>query len=168
MEKTAPRLLEMIHRLIRHHELLIAIEKEKVSALVQQDWKGLERLVLHGRKVLKAIEETEAERLRLVEELGGNSSSTLTEIVHSLPPSELSEDECRQISRGGEMLRDLIAELEDWGRRAQALIQSSLEVVNFTLALFTGAEAGGKTYGVDGAEKNPEHGRTSLVFDAKA
>jgi hypothetical protein len=168
MERTASGLLETIHRLIRHHEVLIAVEREKVSALVQQDWKGLDRLVQHSRKVLKAIEETEAERLRLVEELGGSSSSTLTEIVGSLPPRALSEEESVLVTRSGEKLRGLIAELEEWGRRAQALIQSSLEVVNFSIALFSGAAAGGKTYGVDGTEKNLGNGHTSLVFDAKA
>jgi hypothetical protein len=168
MERSAPGLLETIHRLIRHHELLIAIEREKVSALVQQDWKGLERLVQHGRKVLKAMEQTEAERQRLVQELGGTSSSTLTEIVGSLPPRALSEEERVLVTRSGEKLRGLIAELEEWGRRAQDLIQSSLEVVNFSISLFSGAASGGKTYGVDGAEKNLGQGHTSLVFDAKA
>jgi hypothetical protein len=168
MERTAPQLLETIHRLMRHHELLIAIEREKVSALVQQDWKGLERLVQQGRKVLKAIEETEAERLRLVQDLGGTADSTLAEVVGSLPPPGLSEEERILLTRSGEKLRGLIVELEEWASRAQALIQSSLEVVNFSIALFSGAVSGGKTYGVDGAEKNLGHVRTSLVFDAKA
>jgi hypothetical protein len=168
MERTASGLVEMIHRLIRHHEVLIAIETEKVSALVQQDWKGLERLVQHGRKVLTAIEQTEAERVRLVQELGGTAESTLTEIVGTLPPSVLTEEEGRLVTRSGERLRGLIAELEEWGMRAQALIQSSLEVVNFSIALFSGATAGGRTYGVDGAEKNLGESHTSLVFDIKA
>ena len=77
-------------------------------------------------------------------------------------------EEAAFVAREGEKLRGLIAELEEWGRRAQALIQSSLEVVNASIALFSGAAAGGKTYGVDGTEKNLGHGRTSLVFDAKA
>jgi hypothetical protein len=166
MEKTAPRLLETIHRLIRYHEVLIAVEREKVSALVQQDWNGLERLVQHGTKVLKSIEKTEAERLAVVRELGGTPSTTLTELVRSLPT--LSAEEAGLVNQGGEKLRGLITELEEWSGRAQSLIQSSLEVVNFSIALFSGATACGKTYGVDGAEKNLGHGRTSLVFDAKA
>jgi flagellar biosynthesis/type III secretory pathway chaperone len=163
MGKKAADLIDIIDKLIHHHEELLAIEQEKVRSVVDQDWKGLERLVAHGKKVLKAIEDVEKARRKLLKDLGPGEDAALSEVAGLLP-----KDDGRSVLEHGGRLRGLIEELRELAKRSEGLIQSSLEVVNFSISLFSGATTGGKTYLDNGTERNIGEKHTSLVFDAKA
>jgi flagellar biosynthesis/type III secretory pathway chaperone len=156
-------LIDIIDKLINHHEELLAIEKEKVSSVIDQDWRGLERLVAHGKKVLKAIGDVEKARRILLKDLGSGEDAALSEVAGLLP-----KDEGRAVLEHGGRLRGLIEELRALAKRSEGLIQSSLEVVNFSISLFSGATTGGKTYLDNGTERNIGEKHTSLVFDARA
>jgi hypothetical protein len=59
-------------------------------------------------------------------------------------------------------------ELKSLNKRSEQLIAGSLEVVDFTLSLLSGASSKGRTYSGDGEEKVEGREHPSLVFDVKA
>jgi flagellar biosynthesis/type III secretory pathway chaperone len=156
-------LVSALDRHISLHRELIEIENEKISRIVAQDWRGLERRVHRSTEVLRQIEENERHRMQILEEIGGKSGSTLPELADSMA-AEYSEE----LYSRRHTLQSLLIELKILNHRCEELISSSLEVVEFTLSLFTGQGGGGKTYSGEGEERASRQDHPSLVFDVKA
>jgi len=156
-------LVSILDRHISLHRELIGLEREKISRILAQDWHGLEKRVNRSREVLHQIEQTEHRRVEILETTGCNYGSTLTEFAGSMPA------ECREeLHTRRHTLHSLILELKTLNHRCEELISSSLEVVEFTLSLFTGQGYSGKTYSGEGEERANRHDHPSLVFDVKA
>ncbi|MFW6139586.1 MAG: hypothetical protein ACOC7U_10520, partial [Spirochaetota bacterium] len=64
-------------------------------------------------------------------------------------------------------LRCLMDELKQINRKNQELLQSSLEVLEFSVGLYSGTGSGGKTYSEAGEENKTSRDQTSLVFNLK-
>jgi len=164
--ETCAKLLSVMETLISHHRELVALEQDKIRLIVDQDWEHLEAVVEKSRTVLKNIEEVEKQRVRIVKTLDGKGTGTtpllseLTEMV----PSEFRTG----ILRAGETLLSTMLELKGLNRRSEQLIAGSLEVVDFTLSLLSGASSKGRTYSGDGEERSEGREHPSLVFDVKA
>jgi flagellar biosynthesis/type III secretory pathway chaperone len=94
--------------------------------------------------------------------IGFSKDSSLSQISERLP-EKIGED----LQQCGENLRSLMFQLKILNSRCEQLIGSSLEVIDFTLSMMSGAVRG-KTYKPDGEEKKGEGGNTALVFDLKA
>lgn len=156
------RLVSVLDDLISCHRALLGIEQEKQQLIISQDWNLLQEHVERSRKLLEKIEVGENARLDLVEKLGLERESTLSDIVHSAP-----RQAHHTLASRGEQLRELIYQLKALNRQSERLLQSSLEVVNFTLSLLAGSEQQGKTYGGNGEERKAEGKQTSLMFDLK-
>jgi flagellar biosynthesis/type III secretory pathway chaperone len=160
------QLLSVMEALIIHHRELVALEKEKIKFVIDQDWMHLEEMVEKSRTVLKKIEDAEKQRVEIVGTLEGKMVDTppiLSELSDKVPP------DCKtDILRAGETLHTTMLELKNLNSRSEQLIISSLEVVDFTLALLSGASSKGRTYSGDGEERAEGREHPSLVFDVKA
>jgi flagellar biosynthesis/type III secretory pathway chaperone len=164
--ETCAELLSVMESLISHHLELIDLEHEKVRFIIDQDWEQLEAVVEKSRIVLKHIEAAEKQRVEIVNTLGGSGTEnppSISELTDRIP-SECKAD----ILRVGETLRSTMFELKDLNRRCEQLIAGSLEVVDFTLSLLSGATSKGRTYSGDGEERAEGREHPSLVFDVKA
>jgi len=156
-------LLTVLDNLIISHRKLLEVEQNKIKLIINQDWETLEGQIEKSREILKRIRAHEKQRLDLIERIGGKRELSLSEILQSLP--ETRRDDLR---KKGEKLQSIVMELKSLNRQIEQLLESSLEVINFTLSLFSGAGSSGKTYCGDGEEKKTDEKHTSLVFDLKA
>jgi len=163
MEKIVNKLLIVLEGLIAYHRELLSVEHEKLSSIINQDWQVLEQLVFRSRKILKDIETAEETRLDLVETICGNREGALADIGQSV-----SGKTGKHLQINAEKLRSLMREQKTLNQRIEALLQSSLEIVNFSISLFSGSGPGSRTYSGKGEEKAPDEKHTSLVFDVKA
>ena len=157
------QLASVMKRLITLHGELLRLEQEKINCITGQDWRGLEHQLEHSAAVLQQIEDVERQRQLLIEQVAGDHERTLSDIALLLPDREGEE-----IQKHGKTLRALILELKVLNLRCEQLISSSLEVVDFTLSLFSGNNSMGKTYDGKGGERGEGREQLSLVFDVKA
>ena len=163
MQETMNELISSLDRLIGLHRELLGVEQEKIAAIIDQDWAELERLLIRSREKLFEIVYAETQRMGIVERICGRGDATLSEVEKkaSVAPGP-------ELRNYGERLANLIAQQKSMNERIENLLKSSLEIVNFSLALFSGSEGGGKTYSQDGDEKGNGGKCSPLVFDIKA
>jgi len=162
MEKQYTELLAVLNSLVALHRDLMKVEQEKLSLIIDQDWKTLELRIDESKSILNKIEECERKRLSLIERIGGNRDLALSEILQGIP------DDRRQVLKDrGEELQSVLLELKSLNGRSERLLDSSLEVINFTLSLFSGAGSSTKTYSGSGREEADSGKHTSLVFDLR-
>ena len=133
MEQETTELVSLMERLVSLHQELIPLEEEKIGLIIDQNWAGLEEQVQKSGPILLSIEDTERRRMEIVGRLGGTSDQPLSEIASQLPVDTGSE-----LQRSGRTLRTLLLELKNLNLQEEQLITSSLEVVEFTLSLFSG------------------------------
>jgi flagellar biosynthesis/type III secretory pathway chaperone len=162
MKENYIELLTSMETLVNLHRELLTVEQQKIDMIINQNWEDLEGLVHKSKKILKGIEASEASRVKLIELIGFSKDSSLSQISERLP-EKIGED----LQQCGENLRSLMFQLKILNSRCEQLIGSSLEVIDFTLSMMSGAVRG-KTYKPDGEEKKGEGGNTALVFDLKA
>jgi flagellar biosynthesis/type III secretory pathway chaperone len=144
MKENYIELLTSMETLVNLHRELLTVEQQKIDMIINQNWEDLEGLV------------------QLIELIGFSKDSSLSQISERLP-EKIGED----LQQCGENLRSLMFQLKILNSRCEQLIGSSLEVIDFTLSMMSGAVRG-KTYKPDGEEKKGEGGNTALVFDLKA
>jgi hypothetical protein len=163
MQKTANALITALERLLNLHRELLGVEQKKLGAIIAQDWRELETLLLKSRKLLVKIELAENQRMEVVEHLCCRGDAPLSSVVKSLP--DVQKPRVRSCAQ---KLVEIISRQKLVSETAQNLLKSSLEIINFSISLFSGADGEGKTYSVNGQEKGNEGRYTSLVFDIKA
>ena len=164
--ETYAKLLSVMETLVSHHRELVALEQNKIKLIIDQDWEHLEAVVEKSTVVLKNIESAEKQRVEIVKTFdakGADTTPLLSELTEMLPP-EFRAD----ILQTGQTLRSTMLELKGLNRQSEQLIAGSLEVVDFTLSLLSGASSKGKTYSGDGEERSEGREHPSLVFDVKA
>ena len=163
MESKAKELVTILEKLISQHRELLNVEQKKLHSIINQDQQGLENLVSQSKKILKDIEHSEKTRLVVVEELCGTEKATITEIGEKLSEKKNSELSARAVS-----LRTLMLEQKELNQRIEYLLKDSLDIINFSVSLFSGAGPGGRTYSGAGEERSPDEKPASLVLDIKA
>ncbi|KPJ87495.1 MAG: hypothetical protein AMS17_08320 [Spirochaetes bacterium DG_61] len=163
MQQTMNELMTALDRLVGLHTELLEVEQKKLSAIIDQDWVGLEQLLLKSRETLSEIGCVETQRMGIVERICEREDATLSDVE-----KKASGRVGRELRNYGERLANLIAQQKSMNERMENLLKSSLEIVNFSLALLSGSEAEGKTYAKDGQESGNEEKCTPLVFDIKA
>jgi len=163
MEEEYFKLLSVLDMLITFHRELIGVEREKLQLIINQDWRNLEREVDRSREILTNIESAETTRLDIIEKISGRRDLSLSDLEQTVP-RQMRED----LLESGSRLQVLVDRLKDVIRRSEQLLTSSLEVIDFTLSMFSGDGSNVKTYGVRGEEKKGLGRPTSLVFDVKA
>ena len=163
MEKTMRELIVVLDVLVAHHRELLMLEQKKLTSIINQDWKGLEELLSKSKQVLRDIEDAEKLRLDLIEKLCGSKDAKITDIKIKVP-----EELTNELQKSGKKLISLIQEQKILNENIEKLLQSSLEIVNFSVSLFSGMGSNGKTYTGSGKEKGSKGKYTSFVFDVKA
>jgi flagellar biosynthesis/type III secretory pathway chaperone len=162
MKENHIKLLTSMETLVTLHRELLSLEQQKIDMIIDQNWEDVQRLVQESKKILEGIEASETSRVKLIQLMGCDVESTLSQISEDLP-EKIGED----LLKCGEKLRSLLLQLKILNSRCEQLIGSSLEVIDFTLSMMSGAVRG-KTYKPDGEEQKGEGGHTALVFDLKA
>ena len=163
MSEKYEELLGVMDTLIHNHRRLLEVEQEKPETVIQQNWRGLEQLVSKSEKIIGDIESVERRRLELIGEMGGNEKATLRTIAYQVPEKTREE-----LLKSGERLMSLMHELKELNKYLEKLVQSSLEIVNYSISLFSGRGGNTKTYSDGGQEKSIEEKHTSFVFDVEA
>ena len=164
--ETCAELLSVMERLNSRHTELVHLEEDKIRLIVEQNWEGLDEAVVKSRAVLNDIEEIEKKRVEIVQTLHGTATDNpppVSTLLHSIP-----EQYRDSLSQASDALRATMLELRELNRRSEQLLSGSLEVVDFTLSLLSGASSKGRTYSNDGEEKVEGREHPSLVFDVKA
>jgi predicted transcriptional regulator len=163
MKYPESELLVLLDVLIELHRKLFQVERKKLTAVIQQNRKQLEKLTAESAGILGEIHATEESRIRLVEKFYGDREATLSEIADRCS-SKIKKDLQKRVKK----LSSLISIQKSLNGRIEGLLQSSLEIVDFSLSLISGAGIEGKTYSGSGEESKTKGKHTSLVFDAKA
>jgi len=161
MEKEIKELLILLDILIAHHRELLSVEQKKMNAVINQNWYELEKLLNHSRLILKDIDKAEKIRLDLVEKITGFKETSLSQLKEKISTSNR-----KKLVKSGELLKKVMEEIKELNARVENLLQSSLEIIDFSISLFSGSDS--KTYSGTGREKKDEGKHTSLIFDIKA
>ena len=157
------RLIEIMDVLIDLHRRLLNVEESKIEAIVNQDWKRLQVLLQESEILMSEIEDVEEERIRLIKDAGYDAESSISEISVKLP-----ENIRVLLEKSRDNLIGIVNELKEINRKTRAMLEGSLEVINFTLGLLSGGNSRVKTYGVQGKEIGETEHTSSMVFDFKA
>ncbi len=157
------RLIEIMDVLIDLHRRLLNVEESKIEAIVNQDWKRLQVLLQESEILMSEIEDVEEERIRLIKDAGYDAESSISEISVKLP-----ENIRVLLEKSRDNLIGIVNELKEINRKTRAMLEGSLEVINFTLGLLSGGNSRVKTYGIQGKEIGETEHTSSMVFDFKA
>ena len=163
MESKTRELVTVLEELITRHRALLNVEQKKLRSIINQDLKELDSLISQSKKILKDIETSEKARLVAVEELCGTDKATITEIGH-----KLSEKRNAELTSRAGSLTSLMLEQKELNQRIEYLLKDSMDIINFSVSVFSGASPYGKTYSVAGEERLSEAKPASLVLDIKA
>jgi len=163
MESKTGKLVTILEELIALHRALLNVEQKKLHSVINQDLQELDSLILQSKKILKDIEISEKARLVIVEELCGTDRATITEIGH-----KLSEKRNAELTSRAGSLKSLMLEQKELNGRIAYLLKDSLDIINFSVSIFSGAGPQGRTYSVAGEEKSHEEKPVPMVLDIKA
>jgi flagellar biosynthesis/type III secretory pathway chaperone len=164
--ETCEELLSVMETLNSLHRELVCLEEDKISLIIGQNWEGLEEAVEKSRTVLNNIERIEKKRVEIVklfDSAATDNPPPVSKLLRSIP-----EQFRAPLTQASEALRSSMLQLKELNRRSEQLLSGSLEVVDFTLSLLSGAGSKGRTYSGDGEERIEGREHPSLVFDVKA
>jgi hypothetical protein len=163
MESKTRELITILEELITQHRALLNVEQKKLHSIINQDLQKIDSLVLQSKKILKDIEKSEKKRLVIVKELCGTDKATITEIGH-----KLSKKRDAELTSRAESLKSLMLEQKELNQRIEYLLKDSLDIINFSVSLFSGSGPHGRTYSGAGEERSPDEKPASMVLDIKA
>ncbi len=162
MDKSLKELLIVLDILIAHHRELISCEQKKLEMIIKHDWKGLQKQVDISTQILKSIDTAERLRLDLIVRIGYSKETPIREVVNAF-----ADMDKEKVINSREKLVSTLQELKSLNKQIETLIESSLEIINFSISLFQENGSASKTYSGNGEERK-EGKCTPLVFDKKA
>jgi len=131
-------LYETLENLLNLHKALNTLANEKKPVLIRGDADGLTKLTHQEKKLIKAIETTEAIRMELVRQVMAEKGialreGTITELIKSLTSAE----EKQRLSHYRDELLRVVTALREANDLNQQLLEQSLSFVEMTLNLVT-------------------------------
>ena len=163
MEKELKELFIVLDILVANHRELVSCEQHKIELIIAQDWEGLGEQLKRSEQVLESIGTAEKLRVDLLKRLGVNENAPMRDIVKDYP-----EPKKKQLLDSAHELMTVVQNLKTLNQQIATLLNTSLEVINFSISLFQGSGADHKTYCINGEEKKGQGSNTSLVLDTKA
>lgn len=153
--------LEALHAV--HVELLDAA-REKQGAIIKNDIDTLNKLVQRESKLVKSVEQLNAERVQRLREwmlsLGYNVPATGVTITMSLAERYArSAVEKESLGREKHRLRKVVDELRSQNENNQKLLKQALQYVNFSMDLLTADPGDDMTY------RPPEHAAAARKYN---
>lgn len=166
------QLATIMMELIKEHEHLLRLGREKQQVLIQNDVQALQRLVQEELKHIQQVERLDAQRQwhiqQMLEQAGGFSKAAL----HGLGRATLAQetrDESAPVSATGVRLQDLLSqmppspdkerleglaqslrrlleELQHVNEQNRQLIEQSLAFVHYSMELFAASDGGSTMY----------------------
>jgi flagellar biosynthesis/type III secretory pathway chaperone len=163
MEKELKELLIVLDILIANHKELVSCEQNKLQLIIAQDWENLGEQLKRSEKILESIATAEKLRVDLLKQLGFGENTPVKDFIKGYP-----EPQKKQLLDSAQELTRVVQNLKALNRQIATLLNTSLEVVNFSISLFQGHGADHKTYCMNGEEKKGQENNTSLVLDTRA
>lgn len=148
------RMIEILKKQYEIYQELLKISEDKTDIIVKDKIEELKEMVSREEELVKSFIPLEKERLSIVKEFG--KSKGIQEVL-KIP--ELCEyfpqhkDELMGL-RGN--ILDIVKKLADKNSTNEKLIKNSLDYINFSVGLITGAGTGPITYGKSGAANKNE------------
>ncbi|HZG15363.1 MAG TPA: flagellar protein FlgN [Candidatus Bathyarchaeia archaeon] len=133
-------LYETLENLLNLHKALYTLANEKKPVLIRGDADGLTKLTHQEKKLIKAIETTEAIRMELVRQVMAEKGialreGTVTELIKSLTSAE----EKQRLSHYRDELLRVVTALREANDLNQQLLEQSLSFIERSLDLFMDA-----------------------------
>jgi len=162
VENKSKTLVIIMDILIAHHHELLSSEKKKLESIKSQDWVSLNQHIQRSKEILMSINNIEKERMEIVKIITGSKKSSFNKLLEIVPAGYI-----KKIIEKRDELTSVINEIKGLNKNIEDLLKSSLEVIDFSVSLFSGAGSNGKTYSPNGKEENVTTKHTSLLFDIK-
>jgi hypothetical protein len=163
MEKELKELFIALDILVANHRELVSCEQNKLELIIAQDWEGLGEQLKRSEQVLESIKTAEKLRVDLMKRLGFDEKTPMSDIVRGYPGQQK-----KRLMDSAHELMTVVQNLKALNQQIATLLNTSLEVINFSISLFQGYGADHKTYCINGEEKKGQGRNTSLVLDTKA
>ncbi|WP_428909641.1 flagellar protein FlgN [Niallia sp. Krafla_26] len=160
MELSAQALITVMEKLLKLHQSLLGLSKEKTAILKNGDFDAFQEYLRNEQKHINAITILEKERQKAVSSIIPEESEwTLTNCL----PQLYDADQEKLLSIKQE-LTDLIKQLKEVNELNQQLVQQSLQFVNLQLDLLLPDELDNYSKEQNDQDSLPK----TSIFDSKA
>jgi flagellar biosynthesis/type III secretory pathway chaperone len=148
---------DVLKRELSVMEKILKVSQEKTDAIVDSNLKKLEEITKEEEVLLNKVASLEDEREELLNTWGLDTKLPLSEIIENIP-----EEDKSLLYEIKEKLITILEELREKNDLNNALIQDSLEFINFTLNAMASVESPA-TYEKDKLKDS----RVKSIFDRK-
>ncbi|MFL0364977.1 flagellar protein FlgN [Pseudobacillus sp. 179-B 2D1 NHS] len=127
---SAGKLIDVLDKMDRLHEMLLALCEKKADIIKQNDMDGLDQLLKDEQKYTAAIQTMEAERQREAERMAGKAEATIAECIQSATGADkerLAELQASLLNR--------LEQLKEINDLNQKLIYQSLQFVSMSMSM---------------------------------
>ena len=147
----ADRLLEILNKELTIYEGILKLSKEKTDAIVAGKISEIERITKLEQSIILKLGKLEREREGIVESLADGldmkaADITLTDIINIMP-----EAESKKFKDFQDKFTKLLEDLRETNMLNSKLIQNSLEYIDFSINILTGAGAEGNYSNLGGS-----------------
>jgi len=166
------QLATIMMELIKEHEHLLRLGREKQQVLIRNDVQALQRLVQEELKHIQQVERLDAQRQWQVKQMLDQAGGFFGTVPHGLGRETLGKvtrNESESVSEAGIRLQDLLGqmspspdkerleglaqslrrlleELRHVNEQNRQLIEQSLAFVHYSMELFAASDGGGAMY----------------------
>lgn len=161
-EKMIKELLEILKKELDIYQELLKVSNEKTDIVKEDKTSELDQLVRQEEILIAKVVELEKKRIRILKEICVN----LRLKEESISISDLSQyvDEKQELLEMKEKITKTLKELKRANELNTKLVENSLEYINFSVNLATGADKESITYEQKGQTNTKGH---KNIFDIK-
>lgn len=163
MDKPLLKLVANLDSQVKKHKILLNVLKKKLNAIVAQDWEKLQVYVERSNPILEQIRRLEEDRVRIVWSITGDGKTRISELT-----SGMKADERKALQEKADELTEIVGEVKSAIFQISTLLETSLEVIDYTVSLLSGNGISGSLYGTGGREKKSAENNYPLLLNIKA
>lgn len=130
----AEQIISSMDKLVKLHRSLNSLAEKKRAVIKENDTEALARLLIEEQRHIKAIGQTDKERMKAAEQLlaaKGAPSGTAAELEAWLTPQEVQDLQAKRDELMAEMMK-----LKEENDLNQQLLRQSLQFISVSLDLF--------------------------------
>ncbi|MCL2699301.1 MAG: flagellar protein FlgN [Defluviitaleaceae bacterium] len=157
-------LITLIHEQAEDFSDLAALAHEKTEAIIKNDLEHLQKITDIENTLVGKNQKSERRRAGLFNDIStvlNTDAATLT--ISRLVELLDGQPGCDELNKAGILLREKADELKTINEQNRALIENSLEYIDFSMNLMRSSQTPPSHYGRDGSEMSGG----STFFDAK-
>lgn len=162
-----PQLIDILGQMTAVHQLLLESGEEKKQAIINNDVKQVNQLVMSESKLVKQVADLEQQRIVLCEQFlvakGYRPSLRIT--VAELSRLIFNAEEKQSLLEAQQRLVEVIGQLKQLNDSNQLLLQQSLQFIEYSIDLMAGPDQEDWMYKHPG--QSPGSARAGM-FDTRA